>query len=74
MTSRMLAASLLALAAANAEASCSWEWLCNGDGSCKQMPICSSVYDVPPAAPNNSQPPAMPPLSMRSLGWPGASL
>jgi len=66
----LLAAGILATAALPAAASCSWEWLCNGDGSCKLMPLCQSIYDVPPSAPN-SQPPAMPPLSMRPGRIPG---
>jgi hypothetical protein len=70
MNSRMLAAAILVLAPVTAGAACSWEWLCNGDGSCKQLPICTTVYEVPPAAPNN-QPPAMPPLSMRPARSPG---
>ena len=51
-------------AALPAAANCSWEWLCNGDGACKQMPVCDSVYETPPPRPD-SQPPAQPPLSMR---------
>ena len=58
-TTRALAAAILAAGALPAAASCNWEWLCNGDGNCKIMPICSSVYEIPPPAPN-SQPPAMP--------------
>jgi hypothetical protein len=45
-------------------ATCSWEWLCNGEGVCKQMPVCDSVYEVPPPRPE-MKPPEMPPLSMR---------
>ena len=58
------AAALLAFATLPAAASCSWDWLCNGEGACKFMPICDSINEVPPAMPE-SQPPAMPPLSMR---------
>lgn len=57
-----LAAGLLTTAPAFA--SCSWEWLCNGEGSCKHMPVCDDIFEVAPPAPQ-SQPPAMPPLSMR---------
>ncbi|HEX3099273.1 MAG TPA: hypothetical protein VHQ02_16245 [Usitatibacter sp.] len=66
MKNRLLLAlaPLLALAAPAAFADCSWEWLCNGDGSCKQMPVCDSVYEVPPPKPDMA-PPAVPPLSMR---------
>lgn len=67
MNLRMLAAATAALgaiAAGPAHATCSWEWLCNGDGSCKHMPVCDSVYEIAPPQPN-AQPPAMPPLSMR---------
>jgi hypothetical protein len=67
---RMFLAAAISAAALPAAASCSWEWLCNGDGNCKQMPICASIYEIPPAAPN-SQPPAMPPLSMRPTRIPG---
>ena len=48
-----------------AAADCTWEWLCNGDGVCKHMPVCESVYEVPPPAPADASPPAMPPLAMR---------
>ncbi len=27
----------------HAAADCTWEWLCNGEAQCKQMPICDSV-------------------------------
>jgi len=68
MKTRILApAALLALASSlslPAAADCSWDWLCNGEGACKFMPICDNVNEIPPARPE-SQPPAMPPLSMR---------
>ncbi len=54
-----------ALAAPPAFGACTWEWLCNGDGACKHMPVCDSVYELPPPKPSDAQPPAMPPLSMR---------
>ena len=47
----------------NAFAECDWEWLCNGDGNCKQMPVCDTLYDTPPPRPD-SKPPT-PPISMR---------
>jgi hypothetical protein len=59
---------IVALAAAAfavpASANCHWEWFCNGEGACKQMPLCESIYEKPPPKPD-SQPPAMPPISMR---------
>ena len=58
MKTRLLVAAVIALAATPASAACTWEWLCNGDGSCKQMPVCDSVYDVPTPRPD-MQPPAM---------------
>lgn len=68
MKLRHLAASLAAAAALPAalpaSANCTWEWLCNGEGVCKQMPVCDSVYETPPPRPE-TQPPAQPPLSMR---------
>jgi hypothetical protein len=64
MKVRVLAAALLSLAALPAAADCTWEWLCNGEGVCKHMPVCESVYETPPPRPD-SQPPAVPPLSMR---------
>src|SRR4051812_19113492 len=57
-------AAFLAFGAGPAAASCSWDWLCNGDGACKQMPICDTVYETPPPRPDTA-PPAPPPLSMR---------
>jgi hypothetical protein len=77
MKTRILAVAAISLAAGPASAECTWEWLCNGDGVCKQMPVCESVYETPPPRPD-SQPPAMPPLSMRphkiagsGVGMPG---
>ena len=59
-----LALVLLAGAAGPAAAHCTWEWLCNGEGACKQMPICDSVDEVPPPRPD-VKPPVPPPLAMR---------
>ena len=53
------------LAALPAQAACNWEWLCNGEGQCKLMPVCDSVLETPPPRPEGTQPPAVPPLSMR---------
>ena len=60
-----LAAALLASMALPAAADCAWEWLCNGDGACKHMPVCDSVFETPPPRPEGAEPPAMPPLAMR---------
>ena len=66
MKIRMFVAALAACAASlPAAAECTWEWLCNGDGVCKHMPVCDSVYDQPPPKPVGNEPPAMPPTSMR---------
>jgi len=65
------AAAVVSLAALPASANCSWEWLCNGEGVCKQMPICDTVYDVP-SPPPDSKPPEVPPLSMRPHRIPAA--
>jgi len=59
-----LVAAAASLAALPALADCSWEWLCNGDGACKQMPVCESVNDTPPPRPETA-PPDVPPLSVR---------
>ena len=56
-----------------AAADCSWEWLCNGDGACKQMPVCDSVYDTPPPRPKESRPSTTPPLAMRHATSAGAA-
>jgi hypothetical protein len=61
---RLLCALGVLSAAGPAGASCHWEWLCNGEGNCKQMPICDSVYETPPPRPDTA-PPQVPPLSMR---------
>ena len=58
----VLAASLAALPAA---AECTWEWLCNGEGQCKHMPVCDSVHETPGPRPEGATPPAVPPLAMR---------
>ena len=54
----------IATAAVPAFGACTWEWLCNGEGACKHMPVCDSVLEMPPPKPS-VQPPAMPPLAMR---------
>lgn len=45
-------------------ADCHWEWLCSGDGGCKQMPVCDTLYEIAPPRPD-SAPPTPPPISMR---------
>ena len=62
-----MVAALIALAAPAAYASCTWEWMCNGEGSCKQMPVCDSVYDVAPPRPAEPAP-VPPPMSIRPRG------
>ena len=64
MRTAIALAAALAAFAGPAAAGCSWEWLCNGEGACKHMPVCDSVYETPPPKPS-VQPPAMPPLAMR---------
>jgi len=61
----VVALAVATTAPAIARAECGWEWLCNGDGACKQMPVCNSVYESPPPRPTESKPPAIPPLAMR---------
>jgi hypothetical protein len=63
MKRTLLAATLLSLGLP-ASASCTWEWLCNGEGTCKQMPICDSVYETAPDIPDMKVP-NPPPLAMR---------
>ena len=70
MKHRILA-TLIAAAALPAAAECTWEWLCNGDGVCKHMPVCDSVFDTPPPKPADNPPPAMPPIAMRPHKFPG---
>lgn len=65
MKTRLMLAALLAASALPASADCTWEWLCTGDGVCKHMPVCDSLYEIPPAKPKDQQPPATPPTSMR---------
>ena len=71
MKIRFIAAALATAAALPASADCSWEWLCNGDGVCKHMPVCDTVFDQPPPKPADNPPPAMPPISMRPHKVPG---
>jgi hypothetical protein len=60
-----IAALAIALHASTpALAACSWTWLCNGEGACRQMPVCDSVYETPPPRPE-SRPPVAPPLTTR---------
>ena len=61
---QLLALFALSLGCAPAGAACQWEWFCNGEGACKQMPLCDSINEKPPPKPD-SQPPAMPPIAMR---------
>ena len=70
MTLRYLSAACVLFAAGPALADCNWEWLCNGDGACKQMPVCDTLYDTPPPRPD-SKPPAPPPVAMRPYAIPG---
>ena len=60
------------LACTQAYADCGWEWLCNGEGACKHMPVCDSVYETPPPRPQ-STPPVPPPLSMRPFRMAGTN-
>jgi hypothetical protein len=60
--SGLLAASAM-IVAGNASAICHWEWLCNGEGGCRQMPVCDTLYEVPPAKPEGTPP--TPPVSLR---------
>jgi hypothetical protein len=46
------------------------EWLYNGEGACKQMPVCDTLYDNPPPRPE-SAPPSPPPIRMRPHKIPG---
>src|SRR5687767_9667641 len=69
MKFRVMLATLAAALPASAD--CTWEWLCNGDGVCKHMPVCDSVFDNPPPKPADNPPPAMPPISMRPHKIPG---
>ncbi len=62
---------MAAMIATPAAANCKWEWLCNGEGACKQLPVCDNVYEVPPPAPD-AKPPAMPPLALRPSKMPVA--
>jgi hypothetical protein len=52
-----------ALCAPAASAACHWEWLCNGEGTCKQMPVCDTLYEDPPPRPDMKIP--TPPIRMR---------
>jgi hypothetical protein len=61
----IMAAVATSLATMQAAADCTWEWLCNGEGQCKQMPICDSVLETPPPRPRARSRPAVPPLAMR---------
>ena len=61
---RTLLAATLLLLGLPASANCTWEWLCNGEGTCKNMPICDSVYETAPAIPD-MKPPSPPPTAMR---------
>lgn len=55
-------------AALPAFADCHWEWLCNGEGTCKQLPVCDTLYENPPPRPDDKPP--VPPISMRPYRMP----
>jgi hypothetical protein len=42
---------------------CVWDWLCDGRGQCKQMPVCDSLHDKPGPKPQ-VDPPKPPPLQV----------
>ena len=63
-------AALLLVFSAAAHAACRWEWFCNGEGACKQMPVCDSVYEKPGPRPEMAAP-EPPPLRMRPHKLPG---
>ena len=46
------------LIATSAKATCNWDWVCNGAGQCKQVPICDSTLDIAPP-----RPPSIPPIA-----------
>lgn len=46
-----------------AVADCKWEWLCDGRGQCRQVPVCESLYDIPPPKPE-METPKPPPMSV----------
>jgi hypothetical protein len=66
MISRHLALAALLAIAMPAAAECRWEWLCNGEGACKEMPICGNLYESPSPRPTETRPPPVPPLSLRT--------
>ena len=74
MKSLSVFAAIASAAGLHASAACDWEWLCNGEGQCKLMPVCDSVYETPPPRPEGAQPPALPPLSMRPHKIAGAGV
>ena len=47
-----------------ASAACAWEWLCNGDGACRQAPVCGALDEVPGPRPDTPAP-KPPPMGMR---------
>jgi hypothetical protein len=65
MKAHQVALALALGCAMPAAADCRWEWLCNGEGACKQMPVCGSLYDSPQPRPSEARAPAIPPLTMR---------
>ncbi len=65
MKAHHVALALVLGGAMPAAADCRWEWLCNGDGACKQMPLCAGLYDTPPPRPPESAAPPVPPLTLR---------
>ena len=69
-----LLAMAASLAAMPAGAECTWEWLCNGEGQCKLMPVCDSVLETPGPRPEGATPPAVPPLSMRPFKIAGSGV
>lgn len=55
----------LALAPVGASAACRWQWACNRDGVCQDVPICDSAIDLaPPHQPSIQpiEPPSIAPI------------
>ena len=69
-TARVVGLLLLAVAASPAQARCTWDYVCDGNGNCRQVPLCDSTLDIPPPAPPRLPPlppPSIPPLASPRL-------
>lgn len=64
----LVALALTVFSIAPATASCRWEWVCDEDGDCAQVPLCERSFDIVPPQPPSIEP--IVPPSIRPIDRP----